>query len=41
VAAALIPDNVRGFALKEGLYVIRQSGDNVRIEEPQDRPRAW
>ncbi|MDR1317682.1 MAG: hypothetical protein LBK13_12495, partial [Spirochaetales bacterium] len=41
VAAALIPDNVCAFALKEGFYVIRQSGDNVLIEEPLDRLRAW
>jgi hypothetical protein len=41
VAAAIIPDNVQDFALKQGFYVIRQSGDNVSIVEPQDRPRAW
>jgi hypothetical protein len=41
VAAAIIPGNVRDFALKQGFYVIRQSGDNVNILEPPDRPRAW
>jgi hypothetical protein len=41
VAAAIIPDNVRDFALKQGFYVIRQSGDNVSILEPRDKPRSW
>jgi hypothetical protein len=41
VAAAIIPDNVRDFALKQGFYVIRQSGDNVNILEPRDKPRSW
>ncbi|MDR0586749.1 MAG: hypothetical protein LBG26_05875 [Treponema sp.] len=41
VAAAIIPDNVHDFALKNGFYVIRQSGDNISIEEPQNKPRAW
>jgi hypothetical protein len=41
VAAAIIPDNVRDFALKQGFYVIEQSGDNVAIKEPEGSPRAW
>jgi hypothetical protein len=41
VAAAVIPDNVFDFALKQGFYVIRQSGDNVSIEEPWGKAKAW
>jgi hypothetical protein len=41
VAAAIIPDNVQDFALKQGFYVIRQSGDNVSIVEPQGKLTAW
>ncbi|MDR2785859.1 MAG: hypothetical protein LBB83_08100 [Treponema sp.] len=41
VAAAIIPGNVREFALKQGFYVIEQSGDNVTIEKPEGSPRAW
>jgi hypothetical protein len=41
VAAAVIPDNVRDYALGQGFYVIKQSGDNVSIEEPRGRPKAW
>ncbi|MDR0624790.1 MAG: hypothetical protein LBG10_10250 [Treponema sp.] len=41
MAAAVIPGNVHDFALKQGFYVIRQVGDNVSIEEPQGKPKAW
>jgi hypothetical protein len=41
VAAAIIPENVRDFALKQGFYVIEQSGDNVAIKEPEGSLRAW
>ncbi|MDR3192659.1 MAG: hypothetical protein LBT87_06300 [Treponema sp.] len=41
VAAAVIPGNVYDYGLKQGFYIIRQSGDSVSIEEPPDRPKAW
>jgi hypothetical protein len=41
VAAAVIPGNVHDFALKQGFYIIRQTGDNLSIEEPQGEPKAW
>jgi hypothetical protein len=41
VAAAIIPDNVLDFALKQGFYVIEQSGDNVSIKKPEGNPKAW
>jgi predicted AAA+ superfamily ATPase len=41
VAAAVIPENVFDFALKQGFYVIEQSGDSVSIKEPDGEPRAW
>jgi hypothetical protein len=41
VAAAVIPENVRDYALKQGFYIVRQSGDNVSIETPRGRPKAW
>jgi predicted AAA+ superfamily ATPase len=41
VAAAIIPDNVRDFALKQGFYVVEQSGDNVAVKKPEGSPRAW
>jgi hypothetical protein len=41
VAAAIIPGNVRDFALTQGFYVIEQSGDSVAITKPEGSPRAW
>ncbi|MDR0643139.1 MAG: hypothetical protein LBG07_11865, partial [Treponema sp.] len=41
VAGAIIPGNVEEFALKQGFYVIRQSGDTVNIVEPQGKPKTW
>jgi hypothetical protein len=41
VAAAVIPENVYAFALKQGFYVIKQSGDNISVEEPKDKAKAW
>jgi hypothetical protein len=35
-----MPEAVRLAALRAGLYVIEQSGDTVRIEEP-NQLRAW
>jgi hypothetical protein len=41
VAAAVIPGNVRDYGLKEGFYIIRQSGDHISIEAPQGKPKDW
>jgi hypothetical protein len=41
IAAAVILDNVRDYAFKQGFYVIKQSGDNVRVEEPENKAKAW
>jgi hypothetical protein len=42
VAGAIVADNVKTYALKKGLYVIRQSGDTVTIENPAGfKPREW
>jgi predicted AAA+ superfamily ATPase len=34
LAGAIMPDSVRRAVLRTGLYVIEQSGDTVKIEEP-------
>jgi hypothetical protein len=41
MAAAILPGNVRDYALKQGLYIVKQTGDTVSLEAPQDEPRAW
>jgi hypothetical protein len=40
IAGAIMPEQVRLAALRAGLYVIEQSGDTVKIEEPK-RIRNW
>lgn len=42
VAGAIINDGVKPYALGQGLYVIEQTGDAVRINAPPDfTPRRW
>ena len=40
LAAAIFPGNVLEYAKKQGLYIIRQSGDSVSIETPGEI-KAW
>jgi hypothetical protein len=37
----VIRENVRSFALKQGMYVIQQSGENVEIIPPKGKPKVW
>jgi hypothetical protein len=42
VAAAVIPAGVKPFALKNGVYVLEQTGDTVCIDVPEGfRPKEW
>jgi hypothetical protein len=42
LAGAIMPDNVKKAAIKEGLYVLTQTGDTVKIDVPKGfTPRAW
>ncbi|MDR1948443.1 MAG: DUF4670 domain-containing protein [Spirochaetaceae bacterium] len=41
VAAAIMPKNVRDYAMKQGFYIIEQSGDTVNITAPPEKARAW
>jgi hypothetical protein len=41
VAAAVMPGNVHDFALKQGFYIINQTGDNLSVEEPPNKAKAW
>ena len=40
VAAALINKDARNYALENGMYVVEQTGDTVRIEAPE-KPLFW
>ena len=41
IAGAVILDNVRDYALRQGFYVIRQSGDAINVEAPPGKPKSW
>jgi hypothetical protein len=43
MAGAIFRDNAKRYALKQGLYLIEQSGDTVRIIEPsgENTAKAW
>jgi uncharacterized protein (DUF885 family) len=41
VASAVFPKNVLDFALKQGFYVIEQSGENVNVTKPSGEAKAW
>jgi hypothetical protein len=42
VAGAIISKEVKEFALKNGFYVIAQSGDTMTIDVPEGfKPKAW
>jgi dihydroxyacid dehydratase/phosphogluconate dehydratase len=37
-----MPESVRNYAIKKGLYAIVQTGDTVRIDIPEGfQPREW
>jgi hypothetical protein len=41
-AGAVFEGNVKAYAVRQGLYVLCQTGDTVRIEVPEGfRPCTW
>jgi hypothetical protein len=42
VAGAIASDEVKAFAVKNGFFVLEQSGDTIKISVPDDfKPREW
>jgi hypothetical protein len=41
VGGGVVRESVRNFALKQGMYVIHQSGENVEVISPDGEPRVW
>ncbi|MDR0760724.1 MAG: restriction endonuclease, SacI family [Treponema sp.] len=42
VAGAIAPEDVKAFAVKNGFFVLEQSGDTVRISVPEGfEPKVW
>jgi hypothetical protein len=40
LAGGILSSQVKSFALKEGLFVLEQSGDTMDINKP-DVPKEW
>ena len=41
VGGGLVQENVRIFALKQGMFVIQQSGENIEVLKPEGEPMVW
>jgi len=41
VGGGLVQENVRLFALKQGMFVIQQSGENIEVLKPEGEPMVW
>jgi hypothetical protein len=41
VGGGVMKQNVRNFALKQGMFVVQQSGENIEILVPEGKPMVW
>ncbi len=41
VAGVVVPDDVRAYALKQGLYLIEPAGETLNITPPDGKPKEW
>jgi len=41
VGGGVVRRNVQEFALKQGMFVVQQSGENVEILVPKGKPKVW
>jgi len=41
MAATITDENTRNYALKQGLFVIEPSGDDVKVTKPKGEVRVW
>jgi hypothetical protein len=41
LAATVMTEKARNYALENGFYVIEPSGDDVKVSKPDLRPRVW
>ena len=41
VGGGVVRKNVQEFALKQGMFVVQQSGENVEILVPKGEPKVW
>ena len=41
VAAVVVPDEAKDYALSQGFYLIEPSGENFNITPPSGKPKEW
>lgn len=41
VGSKVVPDDVRNFALKQGLFVVQRVGNKLAVIPPEGEPRVW
>jgi hypothetical protein len=41
IAATITDKSTREYALKKGLFVIKPSGENVKVTKPEGEVRVW
>jgi hypothetical protein len=41
IAATITDEATRNYALKQGLFVIEPSGEDVKVTKPEKEPRVW
>jgi hypothetical protein len=41
VAAVVVPDEAKDYALSQGFYLIEPSGENFNITPPNGKPKEW
>jgi len=41
VGGGVVQENVKIFALKQGMFVVQQSGENVEVLVPEGKPKVW
>ena len=41
IGGGVVRRNVQEFALKQGMFVVQQSGENVEILTPKGKPKVW
>jgi hypothetical protein len=41
VGGGVVQENIQEFATKQGMFVVQQSGENVKVIPPKGKPKVW
>jgi len=41
IGGGVVRESVKKFALKQGMFVVQQSGENVEVIPPKGKPKVW